>query len=75
MATSKAVKKGEGDFPEAAKNSLSALRKAVKLEQFYRFIHENGLRKEAFSALEYVTQRTTLANKKKKRSNKKAKKR
>ena len=57
----------------AAKNSLAAFHKSTELEQFYRFIHENGLRKEAFSALEYVAHRIALPEKKKKWS-KRAKK-
>ena len=61
------VAKSEGkDTAEVAKNSLSAFHKSAELEQFYRFIHENGLRKEAFSALEYVKGRIVVSEKKKK---------
>ncbi len=59
---------------EVAKNSLSAFHKSTELEQFYRFVHDNGLRKEAFSALEYVKGRVALPEKKKKRGYKRAKK-
>lgn len=51
--------------------SLKTFRKSKDLEDFYRFINENGLRREAHHALEFITNR--LAKPKKSKRGRKAK--
>ncbi len=63
----------EESAAETAKGGLRAFRKSSDLEQFYRFVHENGLRREAFHALEYIVHKLTPPKKRRGRG-KKAKK-
>lgn len=51
--------------------SLKTFRRSKDLEDFYRFINENGLRREARHALEFITNR--LAKPKKSKRGRKAK--
>lgn len=51
--------------------SLKTFRKSKDLEDFYRFINENGLRREAHHALEFISNR--LAKPKKAKRGRKAK--
>lgn len=44
--------------------SLKTFRKSKDLEDFYRFINENGLRREAHHALEYIYGRLNTTKKK-----------
>lgn len=55
---------------DGAKN-IKSFRKSKDLEDFYRFINENGLRREARHALEFIVSR--LAKPKKKSRGRKAK--
>ncbi len=55
---------------EGVKN-LKSFRKSKDLEDFYRFINENGLRREAHHAIEFITNR--LAKPKKSKRGRKAK--
>ena len=63
---------GEKKIPEAIKG-LQAFRKSSDLEQFYRFIHENSLRKEAHRLLEYILHKMKGSLAPKKRAKKKGK--
>ncbi|MCF8059500.1 MAG: hypothetical protein K9K67_09400 [Bacteriovoracaceae bacterium] len=51
--------------------SLKTFRRSKDLEDFYRFINENGLRRQAHHALEFVTGR--LSKPKKSKRGRKAK--
>ncbi len=44
--------------------SLKTFRKSKELEDFYRFINENHLRREAHHALEFITNRLSKPKKK-----------
>ena len=44
--------------------SLKSFRKSKDLEDFYRFINENNLRREAHHALEFITNRLSKPKKK-----------
>ncbi|MCR9203402.1 MAG: hypothetical protein NXH75_02415 [Halobacteriovoraceae bacterium] len=48
---------------DGAKN-LKTFRKSKDLEDFYRFINENGLRREAHHALEFIVSRLSKPKKK-----------
>ncbi len=57
--------------PEAdGVGSLKSFRKSKELEDFYRFINENGLRREALHALEFISSRMNLPRKKRGRKSK-----
>ena len=44
--------------------SIKSFRKSKDLEDFYRFINENGLRREAHQALEFIVGRLVKPKKK-----------
>jgi hypothetical protein len=67
MAASNTETQANGDGVK----SLKTFRKSKDLEDFYRFINENGLRREAHHALEFITNR--LSKPKKKTRGRKAK--
>jgi hypothetical protein len=54
--------------------SLKTFRRSKELEDFYRFINENGLRREAHHALEFIQSRLSLPKKKSRGRKSKAKK-
>lgn len=54
---------------DTANKSVKNFRNSVDIENFYRFIHENGLRRETISMLEFV--HTSLAKPKKRGRKKK----
>lgn len=60
-----------GSEVEGVKN-LKSFRKSQELEDLYRFINENGLRREALHAFEFICAR--LSKPKKKTRTRKAKK-
>lgn len=59
--------------PVDATKSLKVFRKSKDLEDFYRFINENGLRREARHALEFIVSRLSKPKVKKKGRGRKAK--
>ena len=58
--------KGSGQESE-----VRSFRKSADLEAFYRFIHENNLRREAHVALEFIVSRLKASSKKKSKKKKK----
>lgn len=44
--------------------TLKAFRRSKDLEDFYRFINENGLRREAHHAIEFICSRFNIPKKK-----------
>jgi hypothetical protein len=68
MPTTTASKQKETDVkPEVGKNSLRAFRSSQDLEHFYRFVHENGLRRETKVALDFLFSKLKQANKRTRR--------
>ena len=67
-----ATKNEEVEVETDNSKSLKGFRKSKDLEDFYRFINENGLRREAHYALDYISSR--LSKTKKKTRTRKAKK-
>lgn len=65
-ATQEAKTTGDGT------RTLKSFRKSKELEDFYRFINENGLRREAHHAIEFICNR--LSKPKKSKRGRKAKK-
>ncbi len=62
---------GAESLADGAK-SIKTFRKSKELEDFYRFINENGLRREAHHALDFI--HSKLQKPKKKSRGRKAKK-
>lgn len=60
--TAKIVEENEV-VPEGTK-SIKTFRKSKDLEDFYRFINENSLRREAHHALEFIVNRLSKPKKK-----------
>lgn len=54
--------------------TLKSFRKSKELEDFYRFINENGLRREAHHALEFITNRLSPKKSKSKGKSKRGRK-
>jgi hypothetical protein len=66
-----ATKVEETEVVAEGTKSIKTFRKSKELEDFYRFINENGLRREAHHALEFIHGR--LHKPKKKTRGRKAK--
>ncbi len=60
--------------PDATPKAPRNFRNSIEIENFYRFIHENDLRREARLMLELIQSKVMATVKKKKSSNKDKKK-
>lgn len=54
--------------------TLKTFRKSKELEDFYRFINENGLRREAHHAIEFISNRLSPKKSKSKTKSKRGRK-
>jgi len=68
MSTIEVIEDGQQESEGV--RSIKTFRKSKELEDLYRFINENGMRREALQALEFISARMNVPKKKRGRKSK-----